>query len=435
MKIKIDPKNECLTDNKEKLDKREALKAIGVKAAVCFRDGEVTPEQIRDLESDDTLIKRALKTIISDHTSPSEQVSISLEITEIPKIMCMILNNEHQYSADERSLRYTLVKKSDYISDREVELYNKWLDIFIDILNREYLDFFKKFNQGSNEEETTKKTNIAIKKIAQENARYMISVFMPTTITYTVPLAQINKICMYMQKVIDNPETEFENLLVPYMNDFIAHLKDLDVLITEHDAHTMCPSLNIPDTGELLYKNNKNISLSLFADYNNFSGINQANQYGVCVSYNMDATFASLAQFNRHRTMNFEMKIPSLDDPHFYVPKLLNNNPELQNEWLGDIASVSNVYPQGMLVKTNMNGPLKHLVNYVGKERACDRAFLETEDLFTNQMLPDIYEGLVKSGNQELAMTLKRYTGKLRCMYPDYKCPAPCGHPRIKRDF
>lgn len=435
MKITLDPQSGFLTKDKKRYNKREALIDTGVKAAVCFREGKITPEMIRESETEERLIERGLNTILSDHTSPSEQPQVSLEIVGIPKILCMILNNEHQYAADERSLRYTKVEPNEYISDKEVELYDKWMNIFINILNDEYLDFFRKFNKGETEEKTNKKAAIAIKKIAQENARYMVSVFMPTTLTYTVPLAQINKICLYMQRIINNPRNEFENLLVPYLNEFIQHLKELDVLVTEHDAYLLCPKFNTPDTDKILYKNNKQIDLSLFADRNKFSGINMPNEYGVSFSYNMEISFASLAQFHRHRTINYEMTTPKTEEEKFYVPLLLEGKPELTREWLTDILSVNKYYPQGKIVKVNANGPLKHLVNYVGKERACDRAFLETEDMFTNQMLPDIYNGLINEGKTELAEILKPYVGKLRCMYPDYTCPGVCGHPRVRRNF
>ena len=119
----------------------------------------------------------------------------------------------------------------------------------------------------------------------------------------------------------------------------------------------------------------------------------------------------------------------------FYIPLLLEDESVLSKEWLEDILKVRSIYPQGTIVRVNANGPLKHLVNYVGKERACDRAFLETEDMFTNIMLPDIYAGLISSGKTQLADTLKPYVGRLRCMYPDYNCPTPCGHARIRRKF
>jgi len=342
---------------------------------------------------------------------------------------------EHQYSADERSLRYTEVKPNDYISEEEAMAYEKWIKIFIKILVDRYYDFFRMFNRAKTEELTAKKTFSAIKKMAQENARYLVSVFMPTTLTYTVPLAQINKICVYMQRIIDEPQNEFEELLVPDLKDFIKQLRELDVVVTEHDAHIYAPTLKTPDTDNFLYKNNKDLNLSLFSERRKFSGINLSNEYGVNFSYNMDISFASLAQFHRHRTISYEMKTPTLIDTKCYIPLLIKGNSELEKEWLQDFTKVNKYYPQGRLVRVNAKGSLEYLVNYVGKERACDRAFLETEDVFTNQMLPEIYEGLLKEGKIELANELKPYIGKLRCMYPDYTCPGPCGHPRVKRLF
>lgn len=46
---------------------------------------------------------------------------------------------------------------------------------------------------------------------------------MPTTLTYTVPLAQINKLCLYMKRIIDDPHNEFEELLIPYLKEFIEN--------------------------------------------------------------------------------------------------------------------------------------------------------------------------------------------------------------------
>ena len=435
MEIKLDPNSGFQAKDKKKFDKRLALYDTGVKAAVCFKNGDITPEDIRATETEEKIIKRGINTILSDHTSPSEQPTVSLEITGIPKILCMILNNEHLYAADERSLRYTEIKESEFISSKEVELYNKWLSIFISILKAKYLSFFLKYNKGATTEQTEKKVAIAIKKIAQENARYMVSVFMPTTLTYTVPLAQINKICLYMERIINDPHNEFEELLVPYLKEFIGKLKDLDVLITEHDVASLCKELARKDSDELLYHNNKSIDLSLFAERNKFSGINLPNEYGTTFSYNMKISLASLAQFHRHRTINYEMLTPDKKKMNFYIPLLLENEPVLSKEWIEDILKVSKNYPQGTIVKVNANGPLKHLVNYVGKERACSRAFLETEDMFTNKMLPDIYDGLISSGKTELAEILKPYVGHLRCMYPDYNCPTPCKNARIRRKF
>lgn len=60
-----------------------------------------------------------IDTFISDHGTPNEHFEVSVEITGIPKLLCMILNNEHQYTTCERSLRYTKVLPSEYITDLE----------------------------------------------------------------------------------------------------------------------------------------------------------------------------------------------------------------------------------------------------------------------------------------------------------------------------
>ncbi len=357
-----------------------------------------------------------------------------LEITGIPKILCMILNNEKEYSADERSLRYTKVKASDLISEEEVELYNKWLKIFNDILTYEYYDFFARYNQVKDPSKTENKIKNAINKIAQEKARYMVGVFIPTTITYTVPFIQLNKIAKYLEDIVNNPLSDLEEKIVPYINEFLQELRRNDLLLTEDMAYNLNPKYGKPNSQDLLFKNKKHTSISLFSERNPFTGLNELNEYGVNVSYNMKITIASLAQFHRHRTMDFEMRTPKLEDKDFYIEPLLleKKNYLLIYEWLKDLEKVNKYYPQGKLVRVNMCGTLKNLVEFVGKERACDRAFTETQDMFTNHIIPDIYHNLT---NENLKKALEPYVGKLRCQYPNYECPSPCGHPRLVRKF
>ena len=129
MKLELNPRG-CYVKN-GKFDQYEALKDVGVRAALCFKETvnneAISPSDIRNSESDAILINRGLGTIYSDHTTPSEHQNITLELTYIPKILCMILNNEKQYSADERSLRYTEVEPNEYITECEKQLYDKWL--------------------------------------------------------------------------------------------------------------------------------------------------------------------------------------------------------------------------------------------------------------------------------------------------------------------
>ena len=48
-------------------------------------------------------------------------------------------------------------------------------------------------------------------------------------------------------------------------------------------------------------------------------------------------------------------------------------------------------------------------------------------------MIPAIYEGLEEKGEKELVKVLAPYVHKLRCQYPGYHCPTPCGNAKINR--
>lgn len=444
MKISLDPMQGYVKNGK--FDQRKAFCSTGVKAAVCFkeaRDGKpVNQEMIREEESEGTLINRGINTLFMDHTTPSEHQIVSLEITGIPKALCMVLNNEKEYDADERSLRYTEVEPNKYISKEEVTLYNKWLLIFENLIKEKYYDFYLKTNK------TEKMALKAIHKLAQENARYMVSVFMPTTITYTVPWIQLNKIMVYMKQVIANPENEFERLLAPYFEDFINQLKQLDVAITKDSVYRVATSSKevndvalkhhpeiegYKENEELLYKNNKDVSLSLFANKNKFSGIFDKNEFGHNVSFNNYESFACLAQEQRHRTISCEMIIPDEFKP--FIPPILKDNKDLVAAWIVDMTSVQNAYPQGQLLRVNRCGSIKNILKYVAQERCCERAQLEIEKVYHDEIIPSIYDGLKESGYDELSELVLPYVKKLRCAFPSYHCPGPCGHPRDERDI
>ncbi|MEG1900395.1 MAG: FAD-dependent thymidylate synthase [Bacilli bacterium] len=440
MHINLDPQQGFVKD--QKFDLRGAIINAGVKAAVCFKDGKITPEMIRKMESEDQLLLRGINTIFLDHTTPTEHAIVSLEITNIPKILCMILNNEHQYTADERPLRYTEVKLDEYINGEEVAIYNKWVNIFTDVINHKHGDFYRCTNK------TEKGALSAMKKMAGENARYLMPVFMPTTLTYSVPFAQINKIALYMEKQINETSTQLDELLKPYFLEFIKQLKDLKVLLTKDELINLCSAdmykklaiqhpfiSTFKGNNDLVFKNNKNISLSLFGEKNPFSGLNYPNEFGVNINYNHGITFAGYAQEQGHRTIDCSLKIP--ERFNFFLPSLLEDkyNKKLMFEWAKDMIIMSTKYPQGQLIKANMSGSLSNIINFVAKERACEHAQLEIEYLYTHKVIPDIYEGLDDSRQYELADKLSPYVKKLRCQYPTYNCPNPCGHPRFDRDL
>lgn len=442
MILQLDPKGSFIKNGK--FDQYEALKSVGVKAAVCYKKPvdniPITQEDIRNNESDATLIIRALNTIFNDHTTPSEHQTISLELIGIPKILCMILNNEHQYTADERSLRYTEVEQNKYITPLESNLYKKWVLKFEKIITDKMYDFYLKYNKNE------KMAKIAIHKIAQENARYMVSVFMPTTTTYTVPFIQLNKILCYMQNIIDNPQDDFEKAIVPSLIEFKNLCINKNVALTKNsvyelisenddvksDVLTKYPFIACyKGDNSLIYKNNKAVDLSLFANRNKFSGINSENEYGYNISYNNYESLACIAQEHRHRTIDLEIQIPN--EFNFFIPPILEFDNSLKTEWISDFSQLMGLYPQGQLVKVNRLMSVKNMLKFVSQERACDMAQLEIEKVYTNDIIPTVYHELLKQNKNDLAETVKPYVKKLRCQYPGYHCPNPCRHPRIDR--
>ena len=399
-------------------DQKKALYEAGVRAAVCVAkstdDNLVTTEDIRKNNSKANLIRRGMSTILQAHTTPSEQESVGLEITGISRRLCLILNNEKEYAADELSLRYTEAKESKYNTRTEIELYHKWLKIFEDILIKDYWEYFRS---------QTKTDNGAMKMIrekAQENARNFLGLATRTSITYTVPFAQINKIAYMMERIINDPKDAFEASCVPEMQEFISVLKEKKVLLTKNDIYEMItsdkdleeevkqkgkniPYLSYKGDDSLFFQNTKKVDLSLFAKRNKWSTIDYPNSITTSnISYSNYQSLSCLAQNQRHRTIDLEMKMPEPDEEvEFAMPLFIQSYPNLVTEYLRDISKLIDVYPLGMKVKVNMNATYANLFNYVSKERCCYRAQTEIANMYTLEIIPYIYEELLRKGDME----------------------------------
>ena len=149
----------------------------GKAAGICYM-----PEDFDAIlnEDEEKTMKRAKGTLKSGHHSVYDHVYFNLLIENAPKILAMILNNEGMYTTSEKSARYTKMEPSP----EELELYNKWLNIFYSLIKEEYAEKYLKYFDNS--EAPMEKAEVAMKKLAQENARYMISVFTNTVMEYTV---------------------------------------------------------------------------------------------------------------------------------------------------------------------------------------------------------------------------------------------------------
>lgn len=354
------------------LSKEEALDFSGKSAGICY-----LPDTLETLFSEpkEKTERRYKMNLDSGHHSVFGHATYNLSLEGVPKIIAMILNNEKIYNTSEKSARYTKMEPSE----KEKELYEKWIEIYKDVISKEYPKIEEK----------------RVQKLAQENARYLISVFTPATIMeYTVSFQQLNFIISWFEDYIEKePDNLFSMKLKKAMKEFIDALPDLKV-------ENLNPRL-------------KGKKLSLFATRE------RKEEFGenYCTTYL--ATFAELAQAQRHRTLYYEISF--LDKAKFYVPPIIRNT-DLENEWIKDISSLEEYYPQGMLLKINERGTLE---NFVLKctERLCGAAQLEIMDQTLDTMKKYIE---ATKGNEVIQNYLLPYSKGARCTFPGFKCTMPC---------
>lgn len=362
----------------------DAIMLSGKIAGVCYDKEGFSHLQKESVEKTK---KRVAMTLNNGHHSVYDHISISLNIKNIPKILAMVINNEHQYTTSEKSARYTKIVADDsgIITEAEVMLYEKWIDIFKEKIKELYSS---EFNDSK------------VEKLAQENARYLVTVFMPTEMIYSTSLRQINYIASwfkaYMSK--DN-KNDFEEKLSKYMSEFISELERLNLL------------------NEGLMKNDKFRTISLFGtnldknkDY--FSNIYETTY---------KASFAYFAQAQRHRTLDYKMEI--LKNKEYFIPPIIEDDKELVSEWLNDMDIVSSVYPQGELVLITESGKYEDFILKC-KERLCSSAQLEIMNK-TKEILHN-YSNYLNETNNPLAKDIKKYLKGARCTFKDFVCTSDC---------
>ena len=370
-------------------DKEAAIKYSARIAGECYE-----PEGWSKLKSEEEkkTEKRIGFTLELEHATPYEHIMIGFEITNLPKILAMVLNNERQCSTSEKSARYTEINASTdpNISVKEGELYDKWLEIFKTKIKAQYGNIHK---------------DDKIKKLAQENARYLVSVFASTKMIHTIPWIQLNRIISFMKEYMEKEnQTDFDIKLIESFKQFIKCFEKLGVL----DERAM--------------SNRKHRELSLFAK-------NEVEEhFGTTYSTSYKGTFAELAQAHRHRTLEYGCMF--LDDKEYFIPPILKKDQSLVDEWLKDIESVSYAYPQGELILINECGTYDKFI-LKAKERLCSAAqqeiMIQTKDTLLK------YKEVLELTNHPLAKDIAKYSKGARCTFPDYDCAKDCCFPEGKR--
>lgn len=348
------------------------------------------------------------------HHSCFGHAHLTLELSGIPKALAMVLNNESEYNTSEKSARYTVMTDID---PEENELFEKWKSILSQEIDEKYGKCQPFFDAKG----------IKVGKLAQENARYMISVFTPSNMVYTTSLRQLNYLAKWFEDVIaDEKANVFYQGIKKEMQEFVDFVKNNNLY---SEALT----------------DSKDRKLSLFG-----TGILKEVISNPVYAFKYNASFACLAQLQRHRTINYNINESvfnaNLNNPHFYIPPIIKNNVMLSVNWLKDIATVKTHLPQGMLVPIVENGQIEDF-RLKAMERNCSCAQKEIRDLtqaqcgkITGSLLKDLTEldlDLQKHPHDPDLLSIQDSTQTLydkfatlsktaRCT-AGYECKSPCG--------
>lgn len=418
--VRIENNDYKKSDGTFDLDK--AISFSGHIAGICYDEQGYDHVLNEDKEKTE---KRAKMTMDNGHHSVYDHIYLTFYIKGLSKILAMVLNNEKEYTTSERSLRYTKLKgnlddsevlefeepflsmnnaRESIITDQEIYLYNKWLKIFQAKIEEKYSGVY---NQRK------------LKTLSQENARALATVFMPTEMIYTTSLRQINYIASWMFKFIENVENNYiEPWMYKYLKDKNGYFNstlvwDMKRFLSELDRlHVLVPGL---------MQNEKDRSLSLFT--NNIENV--VEYFGNVYVTKYKGSFAEIAQAQRHRTLDYQIKVSNPLDAEFSIPEIIKDDDKLVAEWIKDISSLRDIIPIGELVDIVESGKYENFILKC-KERLCSHAQLEVMQITRDTLLK--YKKALEDSNHPLASDIEKYSHGARCTFPDFKCNAPCGN-------
>lgn len=371
------------TNTKQFATKEDFENFSGHAAGICYMKDNFSTIEQEDVEKTK---RRVAQTKNSGHHSVYDHEMVSLYLEDIPKALAMVLNNEQMYTTSEKSARYTKMVPTE----AEQKLYDKWLQIFKNKITEAYGNKGLKFFEGNK-----------IEKLAQENARYLLSVFTPTSMMYTVSYRQLNYLYGFLKQEIEREnQNALYTALKPAMEDLCEAIENLDYF------------------DETLTQNGKLRTLSLVTPSSRIF----VPTYGDTYTAIYKGSFAQYAQAQRHRTLNYTMQL--LEKPEFYVPPILKDDADLMQEWVKDCNQQAETFPQGMLVQFVERGTLENFILKL-MERKCSCAQLEINQQ-VNQTLKEYAQALEEQGHP-MAEELKKYTKGARCTFPGYTCSTPCG--------
>lgn len=453
--------NENNMDTTEKMNNDLTLLS-GKAAGVCYMPDDYFENGVQD---EDKALNRANNTSNSGHHSVYDHGHITFVI-KTNKMMCMILNSLEVYATSEKSARYTKMQPE---TELELQLYEKWRTKIQKLILEKYPDtdddmlskrLCKKMGIEDSKavvngscshikddeyleaelNELKKSETLPSFKLAQENARYMISVFTPTTIEYTISFRQAFLTIDYMHKLaanLDNAQDTFSKKLLPYITEFVKELESAvgEIRLSDNKNQSI-RFLEAQHVGELIKNTDKDEMT--FIPYKDLEQRLQPKETSIADSYTLvyNGSLAMLAQAQRHRTLRYTMCLQEPGEIGFYTPEIVKNA-GLEDEWQEDIKSVAYCIPQGTLVRITEQGLFEDFALKC-KERMCGRAQLEVMRSTTESVYKFIKDkDKLSYQNQKLleSITDTRVcnngltTNKVpaaRCKFSDFKCSEGC---------
>lgn len=426
--------------------KRDMIVMGGKAAGICYMPDDYLSEGI---QNNAKAIARASNNSKSGHYSTFEHGHINF-IIEADKIMAIILNNMGLYCTSEKSARYTTMNPE---TEKEKELYNKWNNIFKELIYAYYKDSFSAKQ---------------IEKLAMENARYMISVFTPTVMEYTVPFNRLILTYIWLDELADNIDIAIENnfMNITANSTFYKRVgeecRELAKLFREQ--------INI-ETNDYIFNDHKRMGIEVFytlscmyklkglVDFSNPEEVDRvlgftysdstpikANSYGDSYTSNYKASFAEFAQAQRHRVLRYTVELPA--NHKCYVPKIIRGS-KYELEWINDFNSLieAGITPQGTLLNICEQGRFEDFVTKC-KERLCSRAQLEIMEVTRDQVYQfAMHKGNLNPVNNAILSDMISYKGndyssnsmkvvvEARCNYTGYVCKEPCALGRALSNY
>lgn len=323
--------------------------------------------------------KRFASTGEKGHHSIADHGMITVELMGVPKFLVMHLNNLGWYNTSEKSGRYTVMNPQTAL---EAELYEKWRVKVKEAVLRTDPEFDVK----------------AAEKIGNENAREMLSVFVPTNLSFSTTLRFWAYIIQWLkgynyswcEDMPLNLGEKMKEELHSSITELIGVLEDLGLATGElTDYKHRNPAFVNPKMVK---------SCKGYVDTNvEWASLGcEVEVFDCAYSAVYSVSFVSLAQLQRHRTLHYTMAfndmrrvkltewandMESIDfrlaSLYFHIPELLDKSE--RKEWISDMSKLvlEGITPSGLKVAVNERGNLEDF-KLKAEERLCGRAQHET---------------------------------------------------------